>query len=353
MVNNPLLHKLDEKEHQSIFEKDIKPDIFANTKPSSQPIAIIFGGQPGAGKSAAIDIAISELDMLGGFVQIIGDDLRNYHPKYAKLMEADDRTAAFYTDRDTGRWVEKTIAEAKNRRVNIVIEGTMRDSGKVVETMLSLRAAGYTIDARVLAVHERLSEQGIFQRYEHQKADRGVGRMTTPEAHRAAYEAVPATLERIEREKLADRVTLYRRGGEEIYRNELQNGQWQQAPQARQALEVERARIMTPEEAYQYTAGWGGLLQQLEEPTRKATGQEKIAIRERYDAAIQQATQISPYVGKLLSARSEAVKRLAGEKLSLQDMATVMRQFDKRAAIDLQTETSRCSVPFCRDDLDR
>jgi len=39
--------------------------------------------------------------------------------------------------------------------------------------MQSLRAAGYEIDARALAVHEKLSWQVVLQRYEAQKADRG------------------------------------------------------------------------------------------------------------------------------------------------------------------------------------
>lgn len=204
MAANPDQYRLSEADHQAIFEQDIKPDLFAGAKPSSQPVAVIFGGQPGAGKSAAVDSAMRELEPRGGAVQIIGDDLRGYHLHYARLMERDDKTAAFYTDRDTGQWVEKAIAEAKAQRVNIVIEGTMRDGNKVAATMESLRAAGYEIDARALAVNPRLSEQGILQRYENQKADRGTGRMTTPEAHRAAYNGMPATLERIERDKLAD-----------------------------------------------------------------------------------------------------------------------------------------------------
>jgi hypothetical protein len=100
------------------------------------------------------------------------------------------KTAAFYTDRDTGQWVEKAIAEAKAKRVNLIVEGTMRDGDKVAATMESLREAGYQIDARALAVTSRLSEQGILQRYEKQKAVRDYGRMTTPEAHRAAYDGM-------------------------------------------------------------------------------------------------------------------------------------------------------------------
>ena len=178
--------------------------------PSDRPVAVIFGGQPGAGKSAGVANALKELSSQGGASRIIGDDLRDHHPQYYALTKIDDRTAAFHTDRDTGLWVEKAIAEAKERRVNVVVEGTMRDPGKVANTMLSMREAGYLIDARVLAVPHRLSEQGVMPRYEGQKADRGAGRMTTPEAHQAAYKGLLSTIDLIETRKLADRLTIYR-----------------------------------------------------------------------------------------------------------------------------------------------
>jgi len=274
MALNPEQYRLNEAEHQATFEQDIKPDLFAGAKPSNQPVAVIFGGQPGAGKSAAVDAAMRELEQHGGAVQIIGDDLRGYHPHYARLMELDDKTAAFYTDRDTGLWIEKAIAEAKAQRANLVIEGTMRDGDKVAATMESLRAAGYEIDARALAVNPRLSEQGILQRYENQKADRGTGRMTTPEAHRAAYDGMPVTLERIERDKLADRVTIYRRGAEAIYSNGLRGGQWQREPQARAVLEAERIRPMTLQERQDYARGFDELADMLGRPERQASTEE-------------------------------------------------------------------------------
>jgi len=207
-------------------------------------------------------------------VQIEGDALRDYHPEYARLMLKDDSTAAFYTDRDSGRWVEKAIAYAKEQRVNLVIEGTMRNPDVVASTMKSLREAGYEIDARALAVNWQLSEQGIIQRYEHQKADRGVGRMTTPEAHKAAYDGMLNTLERIEREKLADRVTIYRRGNEAIYTNTLENGQWTHEPHARTAVEAERERPMTFLERKEYASGFDKIADMLSRPERQASVNE-------------------------------------------------------------------------------
>jgi hypothetical protein len=278
---DPDQYRLSESEHQAIFERDIKPALFAGARLSSQPVAVIFGGQPGAGKSAAVEAAMNEFGPRGGAVQIIGDDLRGFHPRYDELMQKDDTTAAFYTDRDTGRWVEKAIAEAKARHVNVVIEGTMRNGDTVAATMESLRKADYQIDARALAVTWRLSEQGILQRYENQKADRNVGRMTTPEAHKAGYDGMLQTLERIERDKLADRVTIYRRGAEVIYSNALQGGQWIREPQARTVVEAERARPMTLQERQDYAAGFDKLVDMLVK--RQASAEEIRKIEEHND----------------------------------------------------------------------
>lgn len=271
---DPDKYRLSEAEHKAIYDQDISRKIFGGSAPVPQPVAIIFGGQPGAGKTASVAAAEQELTHKGGLVQIIGDDLRAFHPQYDRLLAVDDTTAAAYTDRDTGRWVEMAIAEAKSRKVNLVIEGTMRDADKVAATMQELRGAGYSIDARALAVSARLSEQGILERYERQKADRGDGRMTTQEAHRAALTGMLVTVERIEREKLADRLTLYRRGNDPIYSNELKSGDWEKAPGARQALEAERDRPMTVPELRSYFQGYDRLAESLRQPGRQASPDE-------------------------------------------------------------------------------
>lgn len=285
MNPDPHRYSLTEAEHDRIFHTRIKPLMFDGHQPTERPTAAIFGGQPGAGKSAVVDYAVQQLKARGGAVQIIGDDLRAFHPAYAKLMAKDDTTAAFYTDRDTGRWVEKAIEHATTTRYNVVIEGTMRDAGKVAQTMQMFRAAGYEVDARVLAVNDKLSWQGILQRYENQKLDRGTGRMTTPEAHQAGYDGLPKTVERIEGEKLADRITVYRRGAEVVYANALERGEWMKSPGARAAIEAERARPFTLEEQRAYVAGYDKLFSMVTAPERRASKEEIAAVGQLRDAA--------------------------------------------------------------------
>lgn len=297
-------HRLTEDEHQAIFERRIKPELFSGAKPSDRPVAVIFGGQPGAGKSAAVEDAVQAMASRGGAVQVIGDDLRPFHPRYAALMASDDKTAAFYTDKDSGRWVEKSIAHAKEHRLNLIIEGTMRSPAVVAETMHGLRQAGYEIDARALAVTERLSWQGVMQRYEAQKQDRGSGRMTAPHSHRDAYNGMPETLGRIERERLADRVTVYRRGGQAIYSNELQEGQWKYEPQARKVLEAERARPLTLQERQAYAEGFDRLAEQITKPGRNASADE---LRQIHELRIQARRELAGEVFRQ-STPDQAVK---------------------------------------------
>ncbi|WP_178391822.1 zeta toxin family protein [Caballeronia sordidicola] len=282
---NPEQYRLSEADHEAIFKIYIEPQVFALATAVDRPVAVIFGGQPGAGKSRAVDDALDEFNVKGGAVQIIGDDLRGYHPAYAALLTTDDKTAAFYTDRDTGKWVEKCIARAKEQRSNVVIEGTMRSGDIVAATMADFRDAGYEIDARALAVNFRLSEQGILQRYENQKADRGTGRMTTAKAHQDAYDGMPHTIELVEREKLADRLTIYRRGGEAIYANELHIGQWKNPPLAKAALDAERDRRMTLQERRDYATGFDRLVELQSRPGRNATDAERETLSALREAA--------------------------------------------------------------------
>jgi len=271
---DPDKFRLDASEHEAIFEQKIKPRLFGGTHSAPKPVAVIFGGQPGAGKSAVVGLAHQELSQRGGAVEIIGDDLRQFHPHYGRLVGLDDKTAAFYTDRDTGWWIEKSIAQASRLGVSVVIEGTMRDSDKVAATMQMLRIAGFEIDARALAVHHRLSAQGILMRYEGQKQDRGWARMTTEAAHQAGFDGLPITLARIEVEKLADRVSVMRRGGEVIYANYLKHGEWVHPPMARRVLDDERQRPLTVAELSDYAKAFEGLATQLLRSERHATAEE-------------------------------------------------------------------------------
>ncbi|SEB25430.1 Zeta toxin [Variovorax sp. YR216] len=267
-----------------------------------------------------------EMESRGGAVEIIGDDLRAMHPSFKRLMAADDQSAAFYTDRDAGRWVEKAISYAKDHRYNVVIEGTFRSSDVVANTMRQFREAGYEIDARALAVNERFSRQGIIERYEAQRAARGSGRMTMPHSHQAAYDGMPLTIERIEREQLVDRLALYRRGNEVIYTNQVKNGRWENPPRAVEALQQERARPWSEHERTAFLDAADRIEAMLLAEGRHAT-QKEIA------AAVQLRSAIEP-------ASTELAKEQSGLVDPLSRYPEIVAARARVAARDLQRSRS-------------
>lgn len=278
---------LTDEENERIFQQKIKPKLFENIIRIENPSGVIFGGQPGAGKSMSVSLAEEALKALGGSVSILGDDLRAFHPENDRLMAIDDKTAAFFTGKDAGRWVEKSVDYAKKIRCNVIIEGTMRSPETIARTMKIFKNAGYFVDARALAVPERLSWQGVLQRYENQRLDRGAGRMTLPEAHREAYDGLLASLEKVEREKLADRISIYTRGAVILYENHLENGQWKNTEKARQVVEQERNRPWTLPERFNYAKGFDRLAELLQRPQRNASTEEVEAVEKLRKAAYQ------------------------------------------------------------------
>lgn len=281
-------YRLPSAELERLYRDLVVPVVFDGVKSHqahSQPTVVVFGGQPGAGKSAAVDATVSELGGASGrssVAQIIGDDLRAYHPRYAEFMRKDDQTAALYTGKDVGRWVEMAIADAIKLRCSTVVEGTMRSPDTVARTVEQFREAGYRVEARVLAVPERLSWQGVLQRYEDQRAAKGTGRMSPEDMHAAAVRGVPQSLDRLQDQCLVDRIALYRRGGEVIFSVEQLPGQrWSSEQRASEALEAERGRPWTRSEHDKFVQDWQHLQGRLLAPGRHADQGELADVEQR------------------------------------------------------------------------
>lgn len=272
-------YELDEATARRIYREDIREDLFQNAKPASSPAFVLLGGQPGAGKTASQRAIESGFAGKEGIVAIIGDDFRRFHPLNNELMARDDKTAAIYTGPDSGRWVRMAAEDARAGHYNVLMETTLRQPAVATSTMQAFKEAGYRTELRVLAVPWELSEQGIQARYELQKMDRGIGRMTPAESHRVAFENLPTSVRAVEEGKLADRILVVRRDGSPIYENHLNNGQWARSPRAAEFVAWERGRPWAADELARYAAGNGVIRDFMHRPERLAT----IAEMEMFD----------------------------------------------------------------------
>ncbi len=272
MPDDRLRHALSEETHERIFRQAIVPDLLPLSDPLAAPVAVILGGQPGAGKTALLNQAAGDLTRLGPTVVINGDDFRSYHPRYADLQRSDPLDAARYTDHDSGGWVEKLIAAAQERRVNLVIESTMRRPEVFDRTAGQLHAAGYSVEARAMAVPERLSWQGVHQRYEAMLAQGSAARFTARDAHDAGAAGMLQTLRQVERDRSADRVLIATRDERVLYDNRLVDGIWQSQPAAAASVELERSRPRTPAELGRIEQGWTEVIDSMQR--RRAPGED-------------------------------------------------------------------------------
>jgi hypothetical protein len=245
-------HRLSDEANEEVFHSRIVPGKLSGGQPQEQPVAHLLGGQPGVGKSATQTALMDELDSRGGGVEIVGDDLRTFHPDYPQLMRENDREMAVHTGADSGRWVEKSIDHASSQRKDLVIEGTMRNPETVERTADLLHERGYRVEADIVAGPEAQSRLGIVSRYQGAHDDGEPGRYTTREAHDTAYSGVMDTADAIDERRFVDAVHVYRRGeSEPYYSNEIdpETGDWRDPPATREAIQSERDRSWMPEEA--------------------------------------------------------------------------------------------------------
>ncbi len=266
--------------NESIFRSDILPDYLPDgIGRAGRARLILLGGQPGAGKTAALIASHAELDRSGPSIRIVGDDLRSYHPNFLAFQKQDPETASQFTQVDAGRWTEKLLAAATERNVNIVFETTMRTPENVARVVGIARAAGYDVDARAVAANPRLSWQGNHYRFEEMLRAGDAARIPPLHVHDAAVTGLRVSFEKLESESLVDRVQLRTRGGTILYDNERREGGWSQPPLARVALEREQSRPMTRGELQRFSDDWNHVLARMEE--RRAPDDRIGAIRAR------------------------------------------------------------------------
>jgi hypothetical protein len=248
-------YQLSVEENRRIFDEEIVPEKLATVgSPTGVPTVVFLVAQQGAGKSRTGHHLGARLDDLGGFVEVDSDLYKPYHPDYHRLLNKDDRLMALYTRPDGQAWMRQVQDYVREHRLNALVHEVGSNPPGNAEALASYRAAGHRVEAVLLAVPEAMSRQGILNRYHEQVADRGHGRLTVRANADAAYRGLLELADLIDRDRLVDAVTVYRRGDTAPrYANELDaNGAWRARPQLRAVIETERTRPWTALETAQF-----------------------------------------------------------------------------------------------------
>lgn len=222
------------------------------TTPQKQPILLLVGGQPGAGKSGTSKDAKSYLRAQGGYVHLDADRLREGIPEYPRFVREFGEQASVITQAASGKCVAKLRALALEGKRNILEEGTLRGGGEVfVRYANRMQEQGYKVELRILAVAPEESRLGVYKRYEDQLSAGNRGARFVPDSyHDQTCNAMIGTVQALE--SVADRVVVVTRDGDVLYDSRHQGiGEYKNAIGA-----IGAGRVMTSTQKAMNAMGW-------------------------------------------------------------------------------------------------
>lgn len=206
-------------------------------------MAVLLGGQPGAGKSRAAQFAAE----LHGreLVVINGDDFRRFHPAFKRLQRDEPERMASVTQAVSSPLVERAIEHARAHRVSVLVEGTFRDPAVALRTAEAFCEAGFDVHAVAVAVPPEVSRASTLGRY-FETLGTSQNRWTPPQAHDVAVRGMPSTVEALGRSAAVARFSVVTRDGQVLADN-VRAGT-QRARQVRGVVEATHSRPLTGQE---------------------------------------------------------------------------------------------------------
>lgn len=220
---------------------DALADLFSSP-PGPSPTLLSVGAQPGAGKTRAIASTRRMFYPGHDFVEILGDDLRQYHPDYERLVADPDPEAMPAATADLSGWlVGQALDHAAGHGYSVLVEGTLRRPETTLGTIEQFSRAGALTHLVVLGVPEAVSWVGCVDRYLTALETGGAARWTPQAAHDAGYTGTPATLVAAEASRAVSRLSVVGRDGALAYDNIRDlSGRWTRPVGAVAALEALR-----------------------------------------------------------------------------------------------------------------
>lgn len=151
-----------------------------NIETVDKPIAILLGGQPGAGKSFGTLEMSKRLNF--NLLVINGDEFRPYHQYYHEIYQQYGKDAAKYTGEFTGKMVQRIRDEAIKQGFNILIEGTFRTTEIPLNELANFKKNGYQTSVLICTCPIEISWKSTLKRAEEQ-AKNGIQPRYVPREH--------------------------------------------------------------------------------------------------------------------------------------------------------------------------
>lgn len=177
--------------------------------PSTQPQAVLLGGQSGAGKTTLHDILKARFE--NNVIVINGDEYRTLHPRFPQLRQLYGDDYVEHTAPWAGRMTELLIDRLSQFGYNLIIEGTLRTAEVPLKTADLLRNRGYEVSLALMAVKPEISLVSCQLRYEEMRLAGTTPRATDPAHHMKIVDQIVSNLHGLEESDLFQNIYLYTR----------------------------------------------------------------------------------------------------------------------------------------------
>lgn len=201
-------YKLTNEEHDEI-QQAILRIWFDDKFPVEKPKAIIDIAPPASGKTGLNGFGKDQF-FDNNVVIINSDEFKPFHPKVDEIARLYPQYFTKITDQESNTWTSTLFDEALKNGYNVIFEGTGRNA-RILETIKN-KMQKYHVTVRGMAVNELNCLISILERYEFQVKAKGWGRLVTLDHFYETYNAMPQTIDEIEKSKVVDSVEVYKRG---------------------------------------------------------------------------------------------------------------------------------------------
>ena len=188
-----------------------------NMKPVNkniQPLAILIGGQPGAGKTTLTEAAMKDYPNM---IVIDGDIIRNYHPNLKEIKKIYGVNYPKYTQPFVNQVVERLINDLSKEKYNLIIEGTLRDINIPLKTANLLKDKGYEVDLLIIATDKETSWKNTLKRGKSQEKMNLIPRYVDKNHHDNIVCSLPETIKKLSDNEVFDEITIMNRNQGIIY----------------------------------------------------------------------------------------------------------------------------------------
>jgi len=248
--------RLTDAESDRIYQEEIRPLHLGGVDRSAAPTVVLVGGAPGSGKTVIVPTVAAELASRSGTPVVLSvDELREHHPGWQRDARTDIHAAERFNP-DASTWVRRLYRDAIAEHKNIVLETGFKNPQLLSDTAAEFRAAGYRIEAVILAVDEQRTRRSVIGRYLDAQDKGLLPRLVTAVRHQEGYEGLRTTVQKAEANRLVDHIKIVRRDGSALYNNQLIDGKWQKERGAVAALDAEREKPLTPTEKVNNAIAW-------------------------------------------------------------------------------------------------